>query len=410
MIISLFIVLMLNLISFFRFYRIRSQKIKKWLLSFCSYLIDKVKLLNEKEDVMIKTIIKREVLSYLRNPMYYIGAIIVFMGVYSSVLPYLQIHYFTEPNEIRKLENFSEIADADVSVGYIPATKEEQYEIGLENISADLVEFFQMSPEETNQLVTNLKDSKMSITEIAQYMAENYSYNNADYQFYYAKMKQATVEEANNYIKGALSDRTYTDYFSRKYADYMGVYIIFYAILMFAFLYMKDSKKDIYELLHTKHIKPWQYITGKIFGGMTAMLFVVGVITAIFNILAMRQGIVAGFPVSIWDIWFGVIVYLIPNLFMVICVYSFIAVLFKNPLPGVPALVLYMIYSNMGTRMEDGSYGYKIRKLAILVRFPDLFFETITPRQAVVNQLSLVVIALLMASISIIIWKRRRVY
>lgn len=368
------------------------------------------KLSIKKEDVMIKTIIKREVRSYLKNPMYYIGAILVFIGVYSSVLPYLQIHYFEKPSEIRTLEKHSELADADVSVGYIPTTKEEQYEIGLKGIDADLVEFFQMSPEEANQLVTNLMNSKMSITETAQYMAENYSYNGADYHFFNATVKQATVEEANNYIKESLSDKTYTDYFSRKYADYMGVYIIFYAILIFAFLYMKDSKKDIYELLHTKPIKPWQYITGKIFGGMTAMLFVVGIITTIFNILIMRQGIAAGFPVSFWDIWFGVILYLIPNLFMVICVYTFIAVLFKNPLPGVPALVLYMIYSNMGTRMEDGSFGYKIRKLAILVRFPDLFFETITPGQAVINQLSLAIIALLITIISILIWKRRRVY
>lgn len=359
---------------------------------------------------MIKTIIKREVRSYLKNPMYYIGAILVFMGVYSSVLPYLQIHFFEKPSEIRTLEKHSELADADVSVGYIPTTKEEQYEIGLEGIYADLVEFFQMSPEEANQLVTNMMNSKMSITETAQYMAENYSYNGAQYHFHNATIKQATVEEANNYIKESLSKKAYTDYFSRKYADYMGVYIIFYAILMFAFLYMKDSKKDIYELLHTKPIKPWQYITGKIFGGMTAMLFVVGIITAIFNILIMRQGIAEGFPVSIWDIWFGVILYLIPNLFMVICVYTCIAVLFKNPLPGVPALVLYMIYSNMGTRMEDGSFGYKIRKLAILVRFPDLFFETITPGQAVINQLSLATIALLITIISILIWKRRRVY
>jgi ABC-2 type transport system permease protein len=381
-----------------------------FLLSFCSYLIGKIKLSIKKEDVMIKTIIKREVLSYLKNPMYYIGAILVFMGVYSSVSPYLQIHYFEKPSEIRTLENHSELADADVSVGYIPTTKEEQYEMGLDGIYMTLVESLNMSPEEANQLILKLRGSKMSILETVRYMEENYSYYNADYHFYNAQIKQATVEEANNYIKESLSEKTYTNYFSRKYADYMGVYIIFYVILMFAFLYMKDSKKDIYELLHTKPIKPWQYITGKIFGGMTAMLFVVGIITGIFNILAMRQGIAAGFPVSIWDIWFGVIIYLIPNLFIVICVYTFIAVLFKNPLPGVPALVLYMIYSNMGTRMEDGSFGYKIRKLAILVRFPDLFFETITPGQAVINQLSLATIALLITIISILIWKRRRVY
>lgn len=359
---------------------------------------------------MIKTIVKREVISYLKNPMYYIGAILVFIGVYSSVSPYLNIHYFNEPSEIRTLDNHTGIADADISDGYIPTTKEEQYEVGLENIYTDLVENVKMPPEEANQLVIKLKDSKMSATETCRYMEEAYSYYGAEYHFHNADIKQATVEEANNYIKESLSEKTYTDYFSRKYADYMGVYIIFYAIVIFAFLFMKDSKKDIYELLHTKPIKPWQYITGKILGGMVPMIVVVGVITVIYNILIMRQGIAAGFPVSFWVIWLGVIIYLIPNLLMIICVYTFISVLFKNPLPGVPALVLYMIYSNMGTRMEDGTFGYKIRKLAILVRFPDLFFETITPSQAVVNQLSLACIAVVLSIISILMWKRRRVY
>lgn len=140
------------------------------------------------------------------------------------------------------------------------------------------------------------------------------------------------------------------------------------------------------------------------------MSLVVVLITTIFNYLVIKHGISAGFPVSFWDIWLAMIWYVLPNLFMVISVYTGVAVLFKNPLPAVPALVLYMIYSNMGSILEDGRYGYQIRKLAILVRFPDIFFETNTPIQGVVNQMSLVVIALIITMASILIWKRRRVY
>ena len=361
---------------------------------------------------MIKTIIKREVISYLKNPIFYIGAIIVCIFVYMDVSPYINIHYFTEESEIGTIDrnNQTEISDADIMEGYIPTMKEEQYKMGMDKIYNVLIEGFNMTQKEAEAVILVLYSRKMSIAEIDEYMELNYSYYSAKYEFYDSEMKKATVEEANQYIEMALKQETYTSYFSRKYADYLGVYIIFYAILMFAFLYRKDSKKDIYELLHTKPIKAWQYITGKILGGMTAMSLVVMLITTIFNYLVIKHGISAGFPVSFWDIWLAMILYVLPNLFMVISVYTGVAVLFKTPLPAVPALVLYMIYSNMGSILEDGRYGYQIRKLAILVRFPDIFFETNTPIQAIVNQMSLVAIAMIIATASILIWKRRRVY
>ena len=54
---------------------------------------------------------------------------------------------------------------------------------------------------------------------------------------------------------------------------------------------------------------------------------------------------------------------------MVICVYALTALLFKNPLPAAPLLILYMVYSNMGSVGPDGTYGHYGRPLAIMVQF-----------------------------------------
>lgn len=359
---------------------------------------------------MLKTIIEMELKRYFRNPIYYIGAVIVILGVYSSISPYLKIHYFNDESEIHTLEEHSEIADADIMDGYIPAAKEDQYNMGLERIGQIMVDEFGLSQAEANELASRLKKSRMSFMEIADYMETKYSFYSANVYFYEAEMKQANAAEANHYIENSLKEHTYSNYFSRKYADYFSVYIVFYAIFMFAFLFIRDSKGDIYELLHTKPVRAWQYISGKILGGLAAIGVTAGTVTLLFDVLVILHGRAAGFPVSFLDLYFAVILYVLPNLLMVASVHTGIAVLFKSPLPAVPALVLYMIYSNMGCRLEDGSFGYNLRKLAILVRFPDPFFETTAPPQAVFNQVFLLVCAMLVIVLSITIWKRRRVY
>ena len=93
---------------------------------------------------------------------------------------------------------------------------------------------------------------------------------------------------------------------------------------------------------------------------------------------------------------------------MIVSVYTLISLLFKNPLPGVPLLILYMVYSNMGGRNAEGVYGYWGRPFAIMVRFPDQLFDTTPPPMAFFNQSLLILASVVIILISIQIWKRRR--
>lgn len=359
---------------------------------------------------MIRTIVKRELKRYFKNAMFYFGAVIVFFGIYYNVSPYLDIGYFQDSGEIKTLDEEARL-DNDIMDGYIPTTKWEQYEMGFQNIHQILVEKLEMTGEEADAIIDEIKTSEMSIEDIDVYLENNYSFLSARWYFYEADRKQATVDEANEYIEAALSEETYTSYFARKYVDYLSVYIVFYAILMLAFLFFDDSKKDVYELLHTKPFKPWQYIMGKVLGGTTAISLVVIAITTAFTGISMYHGVNEGFPVSVLDLWWVVLIFIVPIILVVTCVYTLIAVLFKNPLPAVPLLVLYAIYSNLlGVTYFDGVTIYQIPKLAILIRFPNAFFETSISAGTVVNQMILFGVACLFAFLSITVWKRRRVY
>ena len=46
----------------------------------------------------MKAIIKRQIKSYLKNPLFWVGILVVFIGVYQLLAPYLTIHY-VEKNE-----------------------------------------------------------------------------------------------------------------------------------------------------------------------------------------------------------------------------------------------------------------------------------------------------------------------
>jgi len=283
--------------------------------------------------------------------------------------------------------------------------------MGLQTIHQALIDNTVMTKEQADSIISKFREDEMSIDEIDEYLENEYSLLGMKWCFYEADIKQATVDEANDYIKEALSQETYTAYFARKYVDYLSVFIVFFSIVMLAFLFYEDSKKDIYELLHTKPIKPRQYIVGKILGGVIAISLVVIIITAVFTGLAMYRGIKAGFPVCFLDLWWMVLLYIVPILMMVTCVYTLISVLFKNPLPALPLLLLYAIYSNLlGTSYVSGRITYNIPRLAILIRFPGTFFETSISGDAIINQIILAAVACLIAVISIVVWERRRVY
>lgn len=353
------------------------------------------------------SIVKRECRNYWKNPLFYLGAVLVFLGVYMQLKPYLQLHYFADEKELEQAGEQFEMGD--VESGYIPASREERYGIALKQIEQDLQEpFFGMSRKEAEEVVASMEH--MSEKEAAAYLEQECSYIISEAYFSYFDMKKGTLEEVNRYIKEKMEEAPYTYYFAEKYADFFGLFMVFYAMILLAFLFWEDMKKDTYELLHTKPISPAQYVLGKICGGMAAMLAVTAVITAIFGQMSMQWGRQAGFPVNALDIWKAVCIYNLPNLLAIVCIYGGVSLAFKSPLPAVPALILYAVYSNMGSRNEEGVYGYYGRPLAIMVRFPGSFLEIAPPPMAAVNQAALFLLSLILTGICILLWKRRKVF
>lgn len=354
----------------------------------------------------MKAIIKREIKNYLKNPIFWIGLVIVIAGVYQCLAPYMKIHYFKSDEEIQKIK-VSVLSDADIADGYLPASPEEQVELAAGRIKKSLTDDLKMSESEADEIIRGIRG--MSAAEAAEYLRK-YHFYGAEYVFEDYRYRQGTMEEVNGYISEKLKNHTFSYYFSRKFADFGGLYMAFFSVILFAFLFIQDTRKNTYELLHTKPVRAWQYVLGKVGGGFLTGLLVLAVLNVVFMTLCFLCAKDSGFPVNPADFLFSTCVYILPNMLMIICVYTITALLFKNPLPAVPLLFLYIVYSNMGSTGPDGMYGYYGRPLAIMVRFPGTFFDTSPPPMVWLNQLFLVFASALLMTLAVYIWKRRRVY
>ena len=142
----------------------------------------------------------------------------------------------------------------------------------------------------------------------------------------------------------------------------------FFAAILLSVLYLQDTRKHTYELLHTKPITAKQYILGKVGAGFGVCVIVLTILNLLFWGLCIVYTRDSGFEVSLWDFLVSTALYILPNMLMIVCVYTLISLVFQTPLPGVPLLILYLLYSNLGGRNAEGVFGYVSRPLAIMVR------------------------------------------
>lgn len=352
----------------------------------------------------MSAVLRREIKNYLKRPLFWIGVLIVILGVFRNLEPYLDVGYVTEGEE--PVNDYPDaFRDGDVYEGYVPSTEEERRQLWEEMIRKSLTDDFKMNQAEAASVISEMKG--MDIREACAYL-EKYGYYGAYMLYEDTEYHKGTGAEINSYIREKVEAHPFSYYFSRKFADFAGLYMGFFAALMLSVLYLRDTRKSTYELLHTKPIRAWQYVAGKAGGGFAVCLIVLGILALLFYILCRVYTADDGFAVRLSDFIIMTARYILPNMLMIVSIYGLIALVFKNPLPAVPLLILYLIYSNMGSRNADGVFGYYGRPLAVMVRFTGPLFETAPPPNAGMNQIFLLAASAVLLFLSAVLWKRRR--
>ena len=146
-------------------------------------LYDAVKEIKKGRDTM-KTIIKRSILDYLKNPVLWIGLIIIVASIYQCLSSYLQIHYI-KPNE-QVTQNDVALGDADVMDGYIPTSDDKERRREWEDtIRETLMDTskngFGFSRQEADDVVKKIQN--MDVKTASEFLESQYGYYNAIYAY-----------------------------------------------------------------------------------------------------------------------------------------------------------------------------------------------------------------------------------
>lgn len=347
----------------------------------------------------------REIKNYLKQPLFWLGIAVVIAGIYQSIGSYLNIRYL-EPGEEIVRDGPEIVSEGETYEGYIPIPETERREIWESETFKILRKDFSMSQDEAKDVLLEMKD--MDIQEACQYLEEEYHYYGANYTYEDAAYRKGTTEEINAYLKKVMEEKPFSWYFSRKFADFAGLYMGFFAAMMLSVLFLQDTRKATYELLHTKPIRAGQYVAGKAAGGFFICLMVLGILNLVFWGLSLATAGRGGMEIRLSDFLLATALYILPCMLMIVCVYTCVALLFKNPLPGLPFLLLYIVYSNMGGWNAEGEFGYYGRPLAIMVRFPGELFDIAPPPLVLLNQVFLLLASAGLLLLSVRLWKRRR--
>lgn len=92
---------------------------------------------------------------------------------------------------------------------------------------------------------------------------------------------------------------------------------------------MQDTRRNTYELLHTKPVSAGKYLSGKVGGGFTVCLIILAILNLIFFGLCLVSAGDSGFTVRLSDFLLATCLYILPNMLMIVSIYSLVSLLFK---------------------------------------------------------------------------------
>ena len=217
--------------------------------------------------------IRQELKNYFKNPLYWWVSYSFFMGSSRSFLRiWTYIISILSRRYSRRNRNRSRMRISWTAMS--SPREKERIDLAAKKIQSMIVKEFGEDAENVRETLKEIRESGKSVSEMSDAIGEIYGYPKGySFQYYYQvyEYHKGTKNEINKDLKEKLTAHSYSWYFGRKFADFGGLYLGFFSAVLLAFLFIRDTKRDTYELLHTKPVTAKAYVFGKAAGGFFSM-------------------------------------------------------------------------------------------------------------------------------------------
>lgn len=340
-----------------------------------------------------------------KNIAFLIGAVFLLFTIIYLCKPY--INYLPPKSEQDLIQIVKETGDEEDA--HIPVRKEERYDFAVECLKENLIKSG-MKDETIKNIIDKIYTENMSFDEIDIYLLEECRISGASNNYIRAKSKRASLEETKLFIANALEKEPFSAYFARRYADLLGILCVFYVLMIFPFLFGSDFKKDMWDLLHTKSIKPWKYVLGKTLGALLAILSVLVLVGSVFSIWLQIKGANFLLPINFFDIWKYTAWWVLPTVLFSTFLLVALSLSFRTGIAAVPIYIAYFLWSGMPHKLSDGSVFLPVNPFFMYIRYPKLLFEDVDVARLeaiFVNRMTLISLTIVLVWVSIKAWERR---
>lgn len=211
-----------------------------------------------------------------------------------------------------------------------------------------------------------------------------------------------SVSEANQMIQGFLGNTGYSPVLYAKYVTYMQIVGALLIFPLFIFLFTRDYRYSMYEMVYAQPIHFSKYIILRYLGAFIPLALFLYVFGLILNIISTSRFIVAGYEYQYTAFFPVFITYLFPTIFFFSSLIMLLMLLIKKVVAMFP---LYVIFVLMNVTPDVFGVGDLFRGISPIIRLD----ETTNSMEAVIiNRIIYLVLGAAFLVVACALYKRLR--
>ncbi len=176
------------------------------------------------------------------------------------------------------------------------------------------------------------------------------SVNDNDFLFPYLSacksqftQRLGTVEEVSNTMLSAFGSKGYTTELYQKYVTYMQIISALMIFPLFMFLFTRDYKSGMYEIVYMQPMKEHKYILSRYFGAFIPLVLYLYVFGLLLNLISAIRFIGAGYPYEYTMFLPTFMLYIFPTVFFFSTLITVSMMLIKKAVAVFPLYIAFII-------------------------------------------------------------------